>query len=123
LYIILICLGEADKELIKGERVAQKVWDALQRKYTKQLPSQGRLYLHDFAMYQKSPDVSIQDTFAHLQNLARKIGSSRPNLKDVFHQEEVFQQLLASLLPEYSIICDAIDGQTITDIDVALSKL
>jgi hypothetical protein len=51
LYTILISIGDADKELIKGVKVAQAVWKKLTDKYNKQLPSQGRQYLYDFVTY------------------------------------------------------------------------
>jgi hypothetical protein len=123
LYTILISIGDADKELIKGVKVAQAVWKKLTDKYNKQLPSQGRQHLYDFVTYQKTEDVTVQDALVHLQNLARKIGASRPKLKDVFDQGEILQQLLAALPSEYSGIRDGFDSQVSIDVDTALTKL
>jgi hypothetical protein len=44
-------------------------------------------------------------------------------MKDAFNQNQMFQQLLASLPPAYGTIRDAIDGQGEQDIDVLIQRL
>jgi transposase InsO family protein len=123
LYWIGLCISEEDDEFVSEHNEAKDVWEVLERKYQKRLQVTARQYQAQYNLYQMDEDTTIDQAWAHLKHLARKITDVDPDMKALFTPKRRAQQLLSILPDKYSSIRDAIDTQGKTDYEEILLLL
>lgn len=122
LYWLNICISEDDQELLAEKTTAKEVWQSLKTKYEQRLPTNGRQYLAEFAAYKMSPGESIDEAWAYLTKLGRKLATAQPDIGSLNTPERRFQALLQALPEDYRTVRDGIDSQPII-VDEGLSRL
>ena len=116
-------IGAIDEEYIADKATSKEAWDALRFKYRDRLRKIGMQSLVEFIGYKMRVDGSIDEAWAHLRKLGRKIAATLPDMSAFSKPDRRFQALLQALPEEYTAICDVISVQDTLDVEKGLQKL
>ncbi|KAH0252017.1 hypothetical protein KCU91_g19053, partial [Aureobasidium melanogenum] len=122
-YWITQCISEDDQDRFIDVPTAEALWNALQAKYNRTLPSQRRQLIHAYTNFQMTPGQTISDAWGQLQQLGKKIAASDKSMVSLTKPETRIQQLLSALPEEYATYRMSIDSQKHLEVDEILSIL
>lgn len=108
-YWICQCLSYTDNNLIQSCERAKDAWKILQNKYTKKLQTSSRQYQQQYASYKMEEGTSIDEGWDELMTMARRITAIDPELKELYTEKRVVQQLLSALPDRYSQVRYTLD--------------
>jgi hypothetical protein len=122
-YWITQCISEDDQDRFIDVPTAEALWNALQAKYNRTLPTQRRQLIHAYTNFQMIPGQTISDAWGQLQQLGKKIAAADKSMVSLTKPETRIQQLLSALPNEYATYRMSIDSQKHLDVDEILSIL
>ena len=122
-YWITQCISEDDQDRFIDVLTAEALWNALQAKYNRTLPTQRRQLIHAYTNFQMTPGQTISDAWGQLQQLGKKIAASDKSMVSLTKPETRIQQLLSALPEEYATYRMSIDSQKHLEVDEILSIL
>ena len=122
-YTINICISEDDREYIADFHTARSQWSILLRKYSEKLATVNRQYVVELTNYKKPADKTIDEAWAEISKLGRKIAATQPDLKALNSNRQRLGTLLKSLPSDYDALIDGFDAQNDPDTDTVLQKL
>ncbi|KAI4282636.1 MAG: hypothetical protein L6R38_002796 [Xanthoria sp. 2 TBL-2021] len=135
-FSIMICTSRDNQERIRSvceqglldgplqiKNNAPIAWITLREKYKQKLQGNNHQLKLDYMGYQKPKDKIIEDAWAELTRMARKVLVYKPSLAGETSADQRLKILLRSLPPEYAVIVDNIDSNPSMTFDRAMLLL
>ena len=122
-YQISISIDSLDSDSVRALSTAYEQWDALWNKYNKTRPHENRQDLVKLTTYTLPDATSIEDGWAHVKELRRRIVVANPDMASAFEEKQLFNIFLAGLPQQFLITVDTLNAQPSLPIDEKLNVL
>jgi hypothetical protein len=116
-------ISEDDQQLVQGAENSKEIWLALKAKYEERLVAHARQYLKNYVNFEVQDGQGIDDAWAQLQTIGRRIEAIVPDLATLNKPQHRIHVLLGALPLQYTALIDTIDGQPHLSPEQILARL